>query len=219
MPTSELPEPLAVSLQILELSTVLKEGSAGEGDLPATVRGIFSRFDLEKIHWVLVGAGAINFYSRRPRATQDVDLIVEAAHLSRAASIAQTVMGRGTRRENRGTHVTLHSPVSPLIVDLIRSDQHALFQTALKEKRRRKGVRIPPLEVILALKYLSAVSPYRHVDDKRQDLVDFARVLRANGERVNKGRLIDLGAQAHERARAEIARLIDDIEHDRPITL
>lgn len=214
-----LPEPLALSLQILELSHMLKEGSAPQGSLPGVVHKVLTRLEKAGIDWVLVGAGAVNFYSPKPRATRDVDILVAERSFPQAVSLAREALGRRVRVDDRGTHVVLSTPRSPLEIDLIRSGQHALFETALKERRKVKGVRIPKIEALLALKYLSAISPYRSLDDKHQDIADFVRTWKFHRDRVDRPHLIDLGGLAHDRGQAELARFIDDIEHDRPIIL
>lgn len=219
VPSLSLPKPLSLSLQILELWHSLKEGFKPKGELSVVVHSVLTQFETARIDWVVVGTSAIDLYSPKPRATSNVEIIVEERGFAQAMSLTREALGRRVRTVDHGTHVILTTPRSPLEIDLIRAGQHALFETALKERRKVKGVRIPKIEAILALKYLSAISPFRSLDDKHQDIADFVRAWRANRDRVHKAHLIDLGALAHDRGRQEIARLIDDIEHDRPITI
>ena len=219
MSSTALRDPLASSLRLLELSLAMTDGFSTGGDLPSRVHKILARFDKAGIRWMLVGAGAVNHYSGKPRTSQDVDFLVDGPQLPQAVAIVRSVLGPRAAQDVYETHVTLQAARSPLIIDLIRSDQHPLFQEALRRPRKRNGVRIPTVEALLALKYLSAISPYRALADKRQDILDFARILETNRGRVDVPRVIELGALAHDRARADLARLIDDVEHGRPITI
>jgi hypothetical protein len=212
-------DPLSISLRLLELTCAMTNGPSAGGDLPARVRRIMARLDQSGIRWALVGAGAVNYYSGKPRSSLDVDLLIDGPRLDQAVAIAKGVLGPRAGETRHETHVTLRAARSPLVIDLIRGNQHPLFEEALRRRRRRGVVRIPTVEALLALKYLSAVSPHRPTADKRQDILDFARTLQASRGRVDVPQLIELGAMAHDRARGEIAQLVDDVLHDRPLTI
>jgi hypothetical protein len=55
-----------------------------------------------------------------------------------------------------------------LTIDVIKSQTHPLFGEALDRQVQVGGVRVPRLEALLALKFLSAVSPWRSRGDKHQ---------------------------------------------------
>lgn len=121
---------------------------------------------------MLVGAEAINLYRKSPRATVDVDIVVRSKHIPKARRVLKE-----TCQSVQDTEVHLKASLSPppleLTVDVIRSQSHPLFEEALDRQLRVEGVRVPRLEALLALKFLSAVSPRRPRADKLQDVADF----------------------------------------------
>jgi hypothetical protein len=102
---------------------------------------------------------------------------------------------------------------------MMKSRSHELFGIALDRKILVGGVRVPQIEALLALKYLSAVSPWRKREDKHQDAVDFARAYKENRAAIDRALLVDLASRAHERGREEFDRFLRAIERDEPITL
>jgi hypothetical protein len=59
----------------------------------------------------------------------------------------------------------------------------------------------------LTLKFAAMISPYRHVDDKLQDAVDFRRIVTANPA-VDAGKLAKLGELAYPGGGAEILDMV-----------
>jgi hypothetical protein len=172
----------------------------------------------DDIDWVLVGAEAVNLYIDRPRATVDVDIVVRKKDLRRLKKILLEIC-----REVQDTEVHFKAILSPepmrLDLDVIKSQNHQLFEPALKHQVDRGGVRVPRVEALLALEYLSAVSPWRSPPDRRMDVADFGRVFQHNRARLDRALLVDLASRAHQGARKEFESFLDAIEHDRPITI
>jgi len=92
------------------------------------------------VQWTLVGAHAVNFYVR-PRATEDIDLVVDARRMRSISQALERVFGP-LQIDDIGAALR----VLNLSVDLIRSDNHVLFRAALDEALERDGVRVPPPE-------------------------------------------------------------------------
>ena len=186
--------------------------------MPRKAEEFFQRLDEAGIDWVLVGAAAMNHYLPRPRATLDVDVVVRKKHLAKAKRVLDEQC-----TDVRETEVHFHGTLSPdpsrLEVDVIKSQSHDLFGIALDRKSRLGGVSIVPVEVFLALKYLSIVSVWRSRDDKGQDVLDFMKTYKANRIRVDRARLLDLASRAHAGAKVEFPVFLDAVENDKPITI
>ena len=82
-----------------------------------------------------------------------------------------------------------------------------------------QSVPVPTIEALLALKYLSAVSPGRPPPDKYQDIADFIRGYKENVDRIDRGFLVDLASRAHSKAHQEFPEFLDAVENDRPVML
>ena len=216
---TSLPDHLLLSLLLVERGYFFLNGKdLARGMLPKKVLDLINRLDEAEVDWVLVGAEAINLYLKSPRATVDVDLVVRKKDLRKAKKILKE-----TCVEVKDSEVHLTGLLSPpplrLNVDLIKSQSHGLFEEALDRKLDMEGVKAPPVEILLALKYLSASSPSRRRDDKMQDLVDFLRAYRDNRSRIDRALLIDLASRAYRNARKDFEKFLDDVDHDRPITV
>jgi hypothetical protein len=148
----------------------------------------------------------------------DVDIVVRGKHIARARKILQETC---VAVEDTEVHLkgTLSPPPAELTVDVIRSQSHPLFEEALDRQVQVEGFRAPRLEALLALKYLSAVSPWRAREDRGQDAVDFIKAFKDNRSRVDRDLLVSLGSRAHEKAGEEFPRFLDAVENDKPITL
>ena len=216
---ASLPRNIQTSLRLLDLGWALAHGGSVRGEkFPQQVLDLFDRLDREGVEWVLVGAQAINLYLLRPRATVDVDIVVRKKHLRKAKKVLQEACGAVEESE-----VHFKAELSPaperLGVDMIKSTSHALFEEALDRKVQIEGVPAPALEALLALKFLSIVSPWRRVPDKLQDASDLTRAFLDNRPRVDRALFLELAARAYRNARAEAEKLLDAIEHGKPITI
>jgi len=188
------------------------------GRLPKKVRDLFRRLDAEKIEWVLVGAEAVNLYLARPRATVDVDIVVRQKHLRKAKKVVKELC-KGLEDTEVHFKALLSDDPNRLELDVIKSQSHRLLEAALNERVLVEEVPVPRIEVLLALKYLSAASPWRKVEDQHMDASDFIRAFKANRARIDRSLLVDFASQAHKNARSEFERFLDAVENDRPITL
>lgn len=216
---TSLPQNLQMGLLLLERGHALRNGGkVVTGRLPEKVLDFFNRLEQAGIDWVMVGAEAVNLYLKRPRATMDVDIVVRTAHVRRVKKIVRDMC-----EVMKDTEVHFKALLSPdpmrLELDVIKSQSHELFEAALENQVVREGVRVPRVEALLALKYLSAVSPWRARSDKLQDITDFMRAYRDNQSRIDRQLLIDLASRAHKGARKEFEHFLDAIEKNKPITI
>lgn len=218
-PLRALPRNFQTGLQLLERGYYLCHGGKVPASrLPEKVADFLNRLDEQGVDWVLVGAEAVNLYRKRPRATVDIDVVVRAKHVSRARKVLMETCADVEDTEARLTG-TLSPPPLELTVDVIKSHSHPLFEEALDRQVRIEGVRVPQLEALLALKYLSAVSPWRSREDKHQDVADFIKAFKDNRSGVDRALLVSLGSRAHASAGEEFAEFLDAVENDRPMTI
>jgi len=214
-----LPRNLETGLQLLERGHYISSrGKIRTGRLPKIVLDLFRRLDREEIEWVLVGAEGINLYLKRPRATVDVDIVVRKKHLAKARKILKDV-GTGLNDAEVRMKATLSGEPNSLEVDVIKSQSHPLFERALDSRVLLDGVPTPSVEALLALKFLSAVSPWRLEEDKHQDVSDFIRCFKDNKDQIDRAALVQLASLAHKNAAKEFPAFLEAVENDRPIAI
>ena len=134
------------------------------------------------VNYVLVGAHATNGYTGRPRATIDVDVVVQFPKKA-----ARAISAAFPQLQMRDTPVVTRFMNGPdEAIDLMKPGTSRLWARLLKETRivqiEQEAVRIPVLEGVLAAKFAAMASPHRRQGDKFIDAGDFIRIIEANSE-------------------------------------
>lgn len=164
--------------------------------------------------WALVGAHAVGLVTE-PRATVDFDFIVEAAKLPRVVERLEEEIGE-LRLFDLGPALRLEG----LGVDLIRSTTHPLFAEALDHVREEGGWLVPVNEVLMVLKFLAAVNPWRGPAKRAYDVGDLRALFQAVGAGgLNREWMGRLAAQVYPGAETEFEELLGRIERGEPISL
>ncbi len=177
----------------------------------ARVVAVFQQLEAR---WALVGAHAVGTLAE-PRATVDFDFIVEESKLRAILKALEEEFGE-LDAVDLGPAMRLRA----LDVDLIRSSTHALFQEALGQVRLVGDWKIPVPEVLIVLKYLAAVSPWRDRTKKMQDTVDLRTLLMAVGrEELDEELMRRLAALVYPGAEKEFEALLGRIERGEPVTI
>ncbi|HLL88987.1 MAG TPA: hypothetical protein VK324_06765 [Tepidisphaeraceae bacterium] len=168
------------------------------------------------VAYVLVGAHAANGYTGRPRATVDVDVVVQfpkkAAQAIAAAYpyLVATDTPVVTRFKD-GEHEA---------IDLMKPSSSKLWGRLLKLTRGVKigteEVRVPVLEGVLAAKFAAMVSLGRRQADKMIDCGDFIRMVEAN-EQVDLTLLAELGDLVFAGGGEEVVRHVNEVRAGRPL--
>jgi hypothetical protein len=164
--------------------------------------------DAAKVTYVLVGAHAANGYTGRPRATVDVDVVVQfPKKAARAITSYPHLQIRDTPVVTRFMQGDVEA------IDLMKPDSSKLWARLLNESIAVKidhvYVRIPVLEGVLAAKFAAMMSPHRREPDKLIDGGDFGRMVEAN-ERIDVNLLRELGELVDAGGGDFIAKLASD---------
>jgi hypothetical protein len=170
-----------------------------------------------KLKYVLVGAHAANGYLGRPRNTIDVDVIVQfpkkasklIADAFKGLKMVDTPVVTRFKFPNGDEAIDLMKPIgSPL--------WRALLKTAITTKVEGVLIRIPPVEGVLAAKFSAMASPHRRHLDRKQDGLDFARIVTVN-ERIDTGMLQRLADLVYPGGGKEILKLFADARAHRDL--
>lgn len=171
-------------------------------------------FQQVETRWALVGAHAIGTLTQ-PRATVDFDFVVEEPKLRAITKALEQKFGDLDIVE-LGPAIRLRA----LDVDLIRSATHSLFREALSHVRLVGEWRIPVPEVLIVLKFLAAVSPWRDPSKRMVDVADLRTLYLTVGKEELDGDLVErLAAQVYPGAERGLEALLQRIERGEPVTI
>ena len=184
------------------------------GDMSGRLARLVEILDRLEVRWALVGAHAVGMVTE-PRATRDVDFVIETSKLQRVEAALEEAFG-DLDRQDMGPAVRL----AALDVDLIRSTNHSLFNAALDHTRTIDGWRVPIPEVLIVLKFLSALSPWRAAEKRHFDIGDLIAMVRAIGSDALDRELMErLAAQVYPGAETEFLDLLGRVERGEPVTI
>lgn len=170
-------------------------------------------FEANRAQWALIGAHAVGLLTE-PRAAADFDFLVEAGKLTEV--LRDLTAAFGDLGENDiGAAIQLKA----IDIDLIRSTNHPLFQVALAQTRTIGEWSVPQTEVLVVLKFLAAVSPWRARNKRRQDVTDIGSICLAVGDSLDRERAIDLARSVYPGAEREFRDLLDKLDRGDPIAI
>jgi len=165
-----------------------------------------------KIRFMLVGAHGLAGWLHKARATEDVDVVVGYRYDRKAA---RALLGAFPFLEEDNQEVVIRlrdRETGEVAIDVMKSNQ-PLYREALKHTRvvnmEGQTYRIPSLEMALATKFAPMVSLVRGDLDKRQDAIDFARIVRANPE-IDLEQLAQFGELVYPGGGKEIVELVQN---------
>ena len=149
----------------------------------------------EKISFVLVGAYGLAGWMKKPRATEDVAVVVALRQVKKAVrELAKAFPELDAedcefvvRMRNRQTDkiaIDVMKPIQPPYVDIFRHTHKVVVG--------RLGYRVPSLEMALACKFAPLVSVARANEKKYQDAHDFV-VMAKNNLEVDLESLHEIG--------------------------
>ena len=185
----------------------------GKDISPADVARVLSAAG---VRYVIVGAHASNGYTGRPRATIDVDVIVQFPKKA-----AEAIAAAYPDLQVQDTPVvTRFMKGEDEAIDLMKPGGSPLWGRLLKDSREisigAQRVHIPTLEGVLAAKFAAMSSPHRRQGDKLIDAGDFVRVIEANNT-IDSDVLAELGELVFSGGGAHLNKLVADARAGRRI--
>jgi hypothetical protein len=174
-----------------------------------------------KVRFVLMGAHAIGGWMRKPRATQDVDVLVAARGVRKAVSTLLAAFPNLEADEHEVVVRLRDRESKEVAIDVIKPGQD-LFKAALKntcaaELEGQKYL-IPSLEMALALKFAPMVSLNRADADRFQDAHDFLTMINNNPE-IDLDELAELGELVCAGGGKELVEKVGQVRRGEKLTL
>ncbi len=209
-----VPETIHTSLAILAATRAIVRCGKEAPIMEERIARVVAILQEVGTRWALVGAHAIGTLTQ-PRATVDFDFIVEESKLRAITKALESEFGE-LDPVDLGPAIRLRA----LDVDLIRSSTHSLFREALDHIHHIGEWRIPQPEVLLVLKFLAAVNPWRDPSKRMYDVADLRTLYLAVGrEELDEALVMRLAAQVYPGAETELEALLGRIDRGEPVTI
>ena len=170
--------------------------------MPYTIHpeDVISILNSAKVNFVLVGLYGLAGWMDESRATQDVDLIVASRQHKKAISC---LLARFPELEVNDLPVVTRlrdKETEKVLIDVMKPNQplmKAVFENTKAIHRGGHPVKIPNLEMAIAMKFAPMISLNRQEEDKYQDAHDFILMIKANS-RIDAKKLAELGDLVYE---------------------
>lgn len=170
-----------------------------------------------RVGFVLMGTYGIAGWRRQPRATQDVDVLIQKKdHRKAVAAIAKAfpelkgkdyaVVTRFTDPATGETVIDLMKPVQKI--------HKMVFKNAIWV---RESHQVPTLEMALISKFAAMISPNPSYDKKLVDAGDFVNMVKNNFKSIGRNQLRRLAEKVYRGGGDEIIQMIDDLKAGRRI--
>jgi hypothetical protein len=155
----------------------------------------------KKIPFVLTGAHGISGWTGRPRATQEVDILVKAGrNYARAVKALQALYPSLETHQFAGVTGFFLPGEKVSLIDVTyphRRDIAETLETAVWVEEGGQRYRVPALEAALANKYGAMLTPNRDPAKRAIDAADFYFMVRNAGQEgrrpIDLDRVRDLG--------------------------
>jgi hypothetical protein len=136
-----------------------------------------------RVKFMLVGVHGLGGWTREPRATKDVDVLVAARGHRKAVQALLEAFPHLQAEDHEVVTRFLDPETDTVIIDVMKANQ-PLYRDALKhthtvESGGQKYL-VPSLEMALAMKFSAMISLTRSDDKKHYDAGDFIRMVKAN---------------------------------------
>jgi hypothetical protein len=171
------------------------------------------------VKFVLMGTHGIGGWRDEPRATQDVDVLVQRRHCRKAVTALRQAYPALTVNDQPADTRFTDPTTGKGVIDLVKPVE-PVYQMAFKNTVAvGETHRIPDLEMALVLKFAALISPNRPDDKKYIDAGDFINVVRCNRDGIDREKLRRLGEAVSSGGGSEVVKFVEDVLAGRRLQL
>src|SRR5262249_28406682 len=163
-----------------------------------------------KISFVIVGAHGLAGWRKKPRATEDIDVVVPARQVKKAVKVLLAAFPHlesvelpvVVRLRERGT--------SDVAIDVMKPVQQPyveVFKHTHKLPTEGQTYRVPSLEMAVVMKFSAMTSLYRADADKFLDAHDFITMIRENAD-LDTSKLAELASLMYADGGKDILEMV-----------
>lgn len=167
------------------------------------------------VKFVLMGMHGIGGWRSEPRATDDVDFLIQKRYHRKAIRAIQEAFPHLEMHDQKMVTRFVDPASKTVVVDLMRPldpFHQAVFENTVPAGRTH---RIPDLEAALACKFAAMISPHRTGKKKAVDAGDFMDIVDENQEILDFEKLRRLAELVHPGSGAKIIRYVADAKAGR----
>ena len=174
-----------------------------------------------KVRFMLLGAHGIGGWTGKPRATEDVDVLVAARGYKKAiAALSETFPH--LQVEDNEVVTRFREPESGTVVIDVMKPNQPLYRDALKYGHTVESggerYQVPSLELALSTKFSAMISLTRGDDKKLFDTGDFIRLIRGNSD-IDLVKLHALGQLVYNGGGDEIVEKVRQVRAGEKLVL
>jgi hypothetical protein len=167
--------------------------------------------------FVLMGAHGIGHWMSEPRATRDVDVLVQKSHHRMAIRALRAAYPELLKEDYPAVTRFLDPADHKVVIDVMKPVEE-IYQAALKNTTAGgKTYRIPTLEIAVACKFAALTSPNRTERKKHLDAADLIAMVEEHSGDIKEDILFSFGEMVRPGGGGEVLKLIKDIRAGRPI--
>src|SRR5260370_32263343 len=171
------------------------------------------------VKFVLMGAHGIGSWMREPRATRDVDLLVQKSHQRKAVRAVRETYPELLVEDFPAVTRFLDPVDKSVVIDLMKPVED-IYREALKTTvPAGKTHRILTLEMALACKFAAMTSPNRTERKKHLDAADLIAMVELHFHNIDREVLFSFAEMVRTRGGRDILKLVDDMNAGRPIPM
>lgn len=162
------------------------------------------------VNFMLVGAYGLLGWTQKPRATQDVDVLVGLRGYKKAVKALQAAFPDLVVEDEEVVSRFRHPDNKKVLIDVLKPNQ-PLYREGLKHavavRSEGQSYKVPSLEMALALKFAPMISLTRDDAKKYLDAHDFIQMVRVNPE-IDADKLAQLGELVYPGGGREILEMV-----------
>jgi hypothetical protein len=165
------------------------------------------------VKFMLVGAHGLGGWMRKPRASEDVDVLVAMRSQKKALSALLAAFPYLDADDHPFVTRLRERESKTVRIDIMKPNQD-LFREALRHthtvQSEGQTYKIPSLEMALAMKFAPMISLNRADIDKHLDAHDFGHIIKSN-ENIDLEKLAELGDLVYPGGGKEIVKKVRQV--------
>jgi hypothetical protein len=184
-----------------------------------TPEAVIEILNRAKVKFVLMGAHGISGWCAEPRATQDVDVLIQKRSHGPAVKAIRKALPDLIVVDLPVVTRFLDPLDQQVVIDLMKPVEDLYAEAFKSAVSVGKSHRIPSLEVALACKYAAMVSENREARKKALDEADFIGMAIRNYDRIKTSVLFSLGEMVKNGGGSEVQILVEDAKAGRRLKM
>lgn len=212
-------DPHLESLQMSSRLTEICRRMHHPGTSMVTPEEVIELLNAAKVKFVVMGNYGVGTWRDEPRATQDVDVLVQRSHLGRAIKVFEGAFPHLMVEDFPPVTRFIDPETNKSVLDVMKPVD-AIYKAVFKNSiMAGTSHSIPDLEMAIICKFAAMTSPRRADDKKHIDIGDFINIVKTNLPAINLVKLRRLGNKVYPDGGSEIISLVSDIRAGRRISV